>query len=243
MSEARKDYYKILGVSEDADQAAIKTAYKKLALKWHPDKNPKNGEEAARYFKEEISPAYEVLSDPVKKKLYDALKSSRGKNHFGFFSESDVSEEVNKDPTRGQSGYLFIVLTYHCVKDRLQKKFGVSGECGSTPRDDILYNLANCISEDVLSIFLDDLTWLKTHTYPNVWGSSFQSYDKADAFVDKTGRLSSIFIIKKHAEIKVNDIRWIQCAKEFENKVILENPTYEDRNDELENKVSSKLTK
>ncbi|EGI63256.1 DnaJ-like protein subfamily B member 6 [Acromyrmex echinatior] len=56
------DYYKVLEVQRTSSSADIKKAYRKLALKWHPDKNPDNLEEANKRFKE-ISEAYEVLSD------------------------------------------------------------------------------------------------------------------------------------------------------------------------------------
>lgn len=61
--------YYLLGVSKDADQATIKSAYKKLALKWHPDKNS-NSEESTEMFKS-ISEAYAVLSNPQRRKRYD----------------------------------------------------------------------------------------------------------------------------------------------------------------------------
>jgi len=64
------DYYTLLEVDREASPADIKKAYRKLALKWHPDKNPNYQEEATRKFKE-ISEAYEVLSDEKKRKLYD----------------------------------------------------------------------------------------------------------------------------------------------------------------------------
>lgn len=66
-----KDYYKILGVNKSASVDEIKKAYRKLALKYHPDKNP-NNKAAEEKFKE-INEANEVLSDPEKKKKYDAL--------------------------------------------------------------------------------------------------------------------------------------------------------------------------
>ncbi|XP_058054519.1 dnaJ homolog subfamily B member 6 isoform X2 [Anopheles bellator] len=64
------DYYKVLDVSRTATDAEIKKAYKKLALRWHPDKNPDNPEESNKRFKE-ISEAYEVLSDEKKRRVYD----------------------------------------------------------------------------------------------------------------------------------------------------------------------------
>jgi curved DNA-binding protein len=64
-----KDYYAVLGVAKNADQEAIKKAYRKLALKHHPDKNPGN-KQAEETFKE-ITEAYAVLSDPEKRRQYD----------------------------------------------------------------------------------------------------------------------------------------------------------------------------
>lgn len=67
-----KDYYTILGVPKSAAEKDIKSAYRKLARKWHPDANPKNAKEAEEKFKE-IAEAYEVLGDPEKRKKYDVL--------------------------------------------------------------------------------------------------------------------------------------------------------------------------
>ena len=67
---AGRDFYAILGVPRDADDRAIKSAYRRLSLKWHPDKNPNNKEEAERKFMD-IAQAYEVLSDPEKRRRYD----------------------------------------------------------------------------------------------------------------------------------------------------------------------------
>ena len=68
MSEKR-DYYEVLGVSKDADAKEIKKAYRKLAMKYHPDKNP--GDKAAEEKFKEINEAYEVLSDENKRNTYD----------------------------------------------------------------------------------------------------------------------------------------------------------------------------
>src|ERR1700693_4099583 len=67
-----KDYYQVLGVAKNASEKDIKSAYRRLARKWHPDANPKNPKEAEEKFKE-IAEAYEVLGDPEKRKKYDAL--------------------------------------------------------------------------------------------------------------------------------------------------------------------------
>ena len=67
-----KDYYNILGVSVIAREVEIKSAFRKLVLRYHPDKN--SSAEAALFIVE-INEAYEVLSDPAKKKLYDSLLS------------------------------------------------------------------------------------------------------------------------------------------------------------------------
>jgi len=65
-----KDYYKILGVIRDADEKAIKKAYRSLAMKYHPDRNPGKEKEANEKFKE-INEAYAVLGDPEKRRQYD----------------------------------------------------------------------------------------------------------------------------------------------------------------------------
>ena len=61
------DYYRELEINKNATEKEIKSSYKKLALKWHPDRNPNNKEESEEKFKK-ISEAYQILSDPEKKK-------------------------------------------------------------------------------------------------------------------------------------------------------------------------------
>lgn len=98
------DYYKILGINRTATQDEIKSAYKKLAIKWHPDKNPDNEKEASEQFKL-IAEAYGVLSDPEKKQMYDNFgnvdfdntkmpKKQQTTHTFHFSNSSHDSEKI-----------------------------------------------------------------------------------------------------------------------------------------------------
>ena len=69
MAESKRDYYEVLGVGRDADDAAIKKAYRALAKKYHPDMNPGDKEAEAKF--KEATEAYSVLSDPEKRRTYD----------------------------------------------------------------------------------------------------------------------------------------------------------------------------
>ena len=71
-----QDYYQVLGVARTASADDIKKAYRRLALQWHPDRHPAEGRDAAETKFKSISEAYEVLSDPEKRKRYDELGAS-----------------------------------------------------------------------------------------------------------------------------------------------------------------------
>lgn len=87
---SKKDYYEILGVSKDASQEEIKKSYRKLALKYHPDKNPEN-KEAEEKFKE-ASQAYEVLSDVKKRQKYDQFGHSGMQSGFDYHEYGDLGD-------------------------------------------------------------------------------------------------------------------------------------------------------
>ena len=99
MAESKRDYYEVLGVPKNADDAALKKAYRSLAKKYHPDSNPGDAE-AERKFKE-ASEAYSVLSDPEKRRQYDqfghaAFEGGAGGGAGGFggfdFNSADMGD-------------------------------------------------------------------------------------------------------------------------------------------------------
>ncbi len=88
MSNQERDYYEVLGIPRDADEKAIKRAYKRLAMKYHPDRN--KDPDAEDKFKE-IAKAYAVLSDPHKRKLYD----TGGMDGVAHFSDEELFRNVD----------------------------------------------------------------------------------------------------------------------------------------------------
>lgn len=89
---AKKDYYEILGVSRDASEAEIKKAYRQMALKYHPDKNPNN--KAAEDKFKEAAEAYDILSNPEKKQRYDQFGESGIGNQGGFSGGGMSMEDI-----------------------------------------------------------------------------------------------------------------------------------------------------
>lgn len=110
------DYYRVLGVTRTATDTEIKKAYRKLALKWHPDKNPDNSDEANRRFKE-ISEAYEVLSDERKRRVYDQYGKEGLNNGRGRRSAADEDYEF---------GYASFPFTFRDPEEVFREFFGAS---------------------------------------------------------------------------------------------------------------------
>ena len=86
----KRDYYEVLGVARDCTPQDLKSAYRKIALKYHPDRNP--GDHAAEEKFKEASEAYEVLSDPEKRARYDRFGHAQGFNFEGGFSSATIND-------------------------------------------------------------------------------------------------------------------------------------------------------
>ena len=95
----KRDYYEVLGVSKNADEAEIKKAYRKLALKYHPDKNPDDASAEEKF--KEAAEAYEVLSNAEKKAQYDRF------GHAGMGGASGFGGGMNMDDIFSQFGDIF----------------------------------------------------------------------------------------------------------------------------------------
>jgi len=107
---AKQDYYETLGVNRDADGDAIKAAYRKLAMRYHPDRNPDDAEAESRF--KEATEAYEVLKDSQKRAAYDRFGHAAfenggagGPGGFDFASGfSDIFDEVFGEFMGGRRG-------------------------------------------------------------------------------------------------------------------------------------------
>lgn len=95
-----KNYYEILGVAKTADNDEIRRSYRKLAMEYHPDRNPDRPDAEERF--KEVSEAYGVLTDPAKRRQYDVHLASGGagkRRGSGFsYSQEDILKDLFRDP-------------------------------------------------------------------------------------------------------------------------------------------------
>jgi molecular chaperone DnaJ len=135
---AKRDYYEVLGVGKEASDEEIKKAYRKLAIKFHPDKNP--GNKVAEESFKELGEAYEALSDPQKRAAYDQYGHAafdarqRARAAGGFHDPFDIFREV----FGGGGGSIF---------DNI---FGAQDPSGPQRGDDLRYNLEITLEEAAL---------------------------------------------------------------------------------------------
>jgi molecular chaperone DnaJ len=99
---AKRDYYEVLGVSKNASSEEIKKAYRKVAIKYHPDKNPNNKKEAEEKFKE-AAEAYSVLSNPERRQRYDQFGHSDSSSRY----YDGTSEGMNMEDIFSSFGDIF----------------------------------------------------------------------------------------------------------------------------------------
>lgn len=92
--EKTMDYYKVLGVSEQANEEQIKQAYRKLAKKYHPDLNPGNKESETKF--KDVVEAYETLGDAEKRKKYDLKRKGTGATKASERNMSDFTKDMEK---------------------------------------------------------------------------------------------------------------------------------------------------
>lgn len=135
-----RDFYEILGVSKSASEKEIKSAYRKLALEWHPDRNKSS--EAEKKFKE-INEAYEVLSDPKKKQAYDQFghqaftqggQPPPGGFPFGFGGTYRQGPFTYTYKTYGGNGNPFADFDFSDPFEIFEQFFGGASPFGRTNR-------------------------------------------------------------------------------------------------------------
>lgn len=157
MADTKRDYYEVLGVDKNADDATIKKAYRTLAKKYHPDMNPGDKEAEAKF--KEVNEAYDVLSDPDKKAKYDqyghaafdpSAGGGAGFGGFGDFSGFDINDIFSSffggasggstrrnGPVRGDDITVRLTISFEesvfgCKKEVSYNKIQKCADCSGT---------------------------------------------------------------------------------------------------------------
>jgi len=127
------NYYETLGIKEDADPAEIKKAHRKLALRWHPDKNPDN-KEAEEHFKK-IQNAFDHLKDKVKRAAHDVELERKREAEEQYIYEKQQQEWAQKQPSQREPFPWFdVVLGVLALIGIFVLVFGGGkGKSGSSP--------------------------------------------------------------------------------------------------------------
>ncbi len=142
-----RDYYKILGVGRNATPDEIKKAYRKLAVRYHPDKNP--GDKAAEEKFKEASNAYSVLSDPEKRRVYDTRGHAgvHGMGFEGYANMDDIFANLNLNDIFGRSGF----SGFGGFSDAFGDVFGPQHREAAPPRNrDVRISLTITFADSVL---------------------------------------------------------------------------------------------
>ena len=99
---SQRDYYQVLNVSKQATESDLKKAYRQLAMKYHPDKNP--GDHTAEEKFKEAAEAYEVLKDPEKRQIYNQYghEGLKGRGFNGFHGFDDIASSRSEERRVGK---------------------------------------------------------------------------------------------------------------------------------------------
>ncbi len=147
-----EDYYKILGVDKKSSTEDIKKAYRKLALKYHPDRNPGDKKKAEEQFKK-VSEAYAVLSDPEKRAQYDRFGSEQFNQRFtqeDIFRGADLNDILRDLGFGGRGADFSWIFDFGGRGQRSQRSYTYGDYYGARmPQkgDDLQYNLQITLDE------------------------------------------------------------------------------------------------
>lgn len=131
----RKDYYKILGVPRDADEAAIKKAFRKLAKQYHPDTNNGNAEAEKKFT--EINEAYSVLGDEEKRKEYDGNKQEEHDSSANGESQGTRRKTQPTNPFAGFTAQNFKMDFGDMMFDEVKNKKRENKKSGEVDLNDV----------------------------------------------------------------------------------------------------------